>query len=70
MWRRGGRGQGRENGERWKRGAVGLGGNFGGYRGMLWLKVLWVVDVDVERVEEGCMLFVATRQLMPEVRSW
>lgn len=70
LWRRGGRGRGRENGECWRRDGVGLEGNFGGYRGMLWLKVLLVVDVDVERVEEGCMLFVATRQLMLEVRPW
>ena len=56
--------------ERWRRDAVGLGRNFGGCRGMLWLKVLLVVDVDIERVEEGCMLFVATRQLMLEVRPW
>ena len=37
---------------------------------MLWLKVLLIVDADVEKVGEGCMLFVATQQLMLEVRPW
>lgn len=53
LWRRGGKGQGRENGERSRRDAVGLGGSCGGCRGMLWLQVLLVVDADVERVGEG-----------------
>ena len=68
LWRRGGRGREREDGECWKRDGVGLGGSFGGCRGMLWLEVLLVVDVDVERVGEGWMLFVAAQQLMLETR--
>ena len=60
LWNRGGRDRWREDGGCWRRDAVGLGGSFGGHRGMLWLKVLTVVDVDVEMIGEGRMLFVVT----------
>ena len=68
LWCLGERGRERVAGECWRMYGFGLGENFGGCRGMLWLKVLLVVDVDVERAGEGCMLFVAAQQLMLETR--